>query len=119
MKSYENSKIPRLFQLMEEKNIKASHITRDLKISSGNISDWKSGKAFPTNAVLHALADYLDTTPEYLKGETDIKEKPSDSGELDKIDREIIKIFTSLSDEKKQAALEYMTFLNRKENGEK
>ena len=80
MKSYENSKIPRLFQLMEEKNIKASHITRDLKISSGNISGWKTGAGLPTNAVLHALADYLDTTTDYLTGKTDIKEKPTESG---------------------------------------
>ena len=83
MKSYENSKIPRLFQLMEEKNIKAAQITRDIGISSGNISDWKSGKAFPTKGILVSLADYLDTTPEYLTGKTDIKEKPSEDGELE------------------------------------
>ena len=79
MKTYENSKIPRLFKLMEEKGIKASQLTRDLNISSGNISGWKTGVGFPSNAVLHALAQYLGTTVEYLKGETDIKEKPVQS----------------------------------------
>lgn len=77
MKTYEKSKIPRLFELMEESGVKASQITRDLHISSGNISDWKSGKAAPTKAALITLADYLGTTPEYLLGETEKKEKPS------------------------------------------
>lgn len=44
------------------------------------------------------------------------KKKPSENGELDEIDNEIIKVFSSLSVEKKKAALEYLTFLNRQEN---
>lgn len=75
MKMFENSKIPRLFELMTEKNIKAAQITRDLNISSGNISDWKSGKAAPSNVAMVALANYLDTTVSYLTGKTDEKEK--------------------------------------------
>lgn len=55
---------------MEEKGIRASQLTRDLNISSGNISGWKTGVGFPSNAVLHALAQYLGTTVEYLKDET-------------------------------------------------
>ena len=46
------------------------------------------------------------------------KEKPSDNGELDEIDNEIIKVLSSLSAEKKKAALEYLTFLSRQENGD-
>lgn len=75
MKTFENSKIPRVFELMQEKGIKGAQITRDLGVSSGNISDWKSGKASPSSAVLVALANYLDTTVEYLTGESDEKEK--------------------------------------------
>ena len=81
MKTFESSRIPRMFQLMQEKNIKASQISRDLRISSGNISDWKSGKATPTNAVLMAIANYLGTTADYLLGKTDKKEKPSAKSE--------------------------------------
>lgn len=74
MKTFENSKIPRVFELMQEKGVKGAQITRDLGVSSGNISDWKSGKASPSSAVLVALANYLDTTVEYLTGESDEKE---------------------------------------------
>lgn len=49
---------------------------------------------------------------------TDQKEKPSVDGELDELDHEIIKLFSSLSDEKKKAALNYIAFLTQQENGE-
>lgn len=80
MKDYTKSKIPRLFEIMEEKGIKGADITRDLRISSGNISNWKTGINVPSKIALSSLADYLGTTPEYLLGETDIKEKASVNG---------------------------------------
>lgn len=80
MKDYTKSKIPRLFEIMEEKGIKGADITRDLHISSGNISDWKSGRHAPAYGIIVTIADYLGTTPEYLLGETDIKEKASVNG---------------------------------------
>lgn len=106
MKSYENSKIPRLFQLMEEKNIKAAQITRDLKISSGNISGWKTGAGLPTNAVLRALADYLNTTPEYLIGETDVKERSPEehTEEISPDELALIKSYRRNTEEIKKAA---------------
>lgn len=84
MKTYENSKIPRLFELMAENGIKASHLTRDLSISSGNISDWKRGKASPTKPTLVLIAKYLNTTPEYILGETDVKQNSEPKNEQKK-----------------------------------
>ena len=118
MKSYENSKIPRLFQLMEEKNIKAAQITRDLKISSGNISGWKTGAGLPTNAVLRALADYLNTTPEYLTGETDEKRKTA--GKPDGISNDDVNALDDALDgltaEELQQVRKYAEFLKQQRN---
>ena len=118
MKSYENSKIPCLFQLMNEKNIKAAPITRDLGISSGNLSDWKSGKAFPTKGILVSLADYLDTTPEYLTGKTDEKRKTA--GKPDGISNNEINALDDALDgltaEELQQVRKYAEFLKQQRN---
>lgn len=75
MKDYSKSQIPRLFSIMGEKNITAAQLCKTIGISSGNFSDWRSGKCKPTKAVLFALAQQLGVTPEYLLGETDVREK--------------------------------------------
>jgi DNA-binding XRE family transcriptional regulator len=62
------TKIPRLFELMDERNVKAKKLAEDLGISSGNISDWKSGRSQPNPTILPQLADYFGVTTDYLLG---------------------------------------------------
>ena len=66
------------------------------------------------------LAEVLNDDVNAWNGITFVepKEKPSVDGELDELDHEIIKLFSSLSDEKKKAALNYIAFLTQQENGE-
>lgn len=113
MKGIEESKIPRLFLLMKEKGITAATLSKDLRISKGNISDWKFGRAAPSTLALATLSDYLGTTPEYLLGETDIKEKPTGAGEL-LFDNEIFKLYQSLSPELQKQADDYLKYLASK-----
>ena len=110
--------IKRVRQLLKEKGIYGKDMLADLEINKNQLTRWEKENTIPTKAVLIAIADYLETTPEYLLGETDIKEKLSANGELDELDNEIIRVFSSLSDEKKKAALEYLAFLKQQENGD-
>ena len=48
-----------LFSLLEKKNIKQSELSKATGISTGNISDWKKGKSFPSAEKLLLIADYL------------------------------------------------------------
>ena len=66
IKGAENSKIPVLFELMEERNVKASDITRETGIQAGSISDWKSGRSVPTGDRLLALAKFFRVSTSYL-----------------------------------------------------
>lgn len=120
MKTFENSKIPRVFELMQEKGVKGAQITRDLGVSSGNISDWKSGKASPSSAVLVALANYLDTTVEYLTGESDEKKKPpvETEGEYDEDEdfKAFSKVLGDLTPEELQKVLSYAEFVLKQRN---
>ena len=122
MSKYENCRIPRLFELMDELKITAATFSRDLKISKGNVTDWKMGRATPSKLALSAIADYLNTTPEYLLGETNDRQKETTLQDipegLSELDTEIIKIYASLPEEKKQQALSYLEFLRKTSQGD-
>ncbi len=84
-------KVPNLFKLLQEKNISSTQLSRDLRISTGNISDWKSGKSSPNAKKLSEIAEYLETTSAYLLGYE--KEKSSANAELEEKDRILIEAY--------------------------
>lgn len=63
-----------LFKRMESKGINARKLSEATGISTGNISDWKSGRSLPTALKLDALASFLDCSVDYLLGRTDCPE---------------------------------------------
>lgn len=57
-------------------------LTDYLGINYSSFAAWKAGRNKSYLKYLHAIADFLDVSVEYLKGETDEKKKPSaDKGE--------------------------------------
>ena len=60
-----------LFSRIKEKGITAKKLSEETGISTGNISDWKSGRSMPTAIKLDILATYLDCSVDYLLGRTD------------------------------------------------
>ena len=63
--------IDNLFRRISDLGITAMKVSKETGISSGNISDWKSGKSMPSAVALDALADYLDCSVDYLLGRTE------------------------------------------------
>lgn len=131
MKEFEKSKVPRLFELLKEKNITAAELARELHISKGNITDWKMGRATPSKIALVAIADYLGTTTEYLQGEnglkfttntvtgnynvvgnhnSDVRMNTSPDGLTDQ-ETELVRIYRTLSEINKAKALLYIAEL--------
>lgn len=74
--------LTRILLLLEQQQKQQKDLADFLGINRNNITDWKSGKSKSYNKYLYQIATYLNTTPEYLKGETDIKEKPVADDEL-------------------------------------
>lgn len=64
----------RVFELIREKGIKQKDLADALGISTGNISDWKSGRARPSIDVLEKLAEYFHVSIDYLSGRTDCRD---------------------------------------------
>lgn len=101
MKDYSLSKIPRLFELMEERNTKAKDIVQATGIAQSSFTDWRKGK-MPSPDKLKILADYFNVSIEYLTG------SESDENSLDiSIQAEV----RQLSDQNKAEVLKYIKFL--------
>ena len=61
------------FKLLDNRGI-AADMSKTTGISSGNISDWKSGRSKPSAETLIKIAEYFDCSIDYLLGRTDMKE---------------------------------------------
>lgn len=105
-----------LSKLCAENNTSPTSVIVDLQLSRGSVTSWKNGKV-PHHSTLLKIADYFNVSVDYLL--TGQKEKaPQDIPEgLSELDAEIIKVCSTLPEEKKQQALSYLEFLH-KQGGE-
>lgn len=92
--------IDRIKALTKEKGISLSFICGKLGLARNYLSEVKNGKAKLTDDRLAIIADILNTTPEYLKGETDEKEKPADLV-VSEQDKEAMDLYSRLTPEQK------------------
>lgn len=88
--------IERIESLAKEKGLSLSFISVKLGLRRTYLKDVKLGRSSIPNDRLAQIADILDTTPEYLRGETDIKEKPAEDGELSEDDIKLLEFFNRL-----------------------
>lgn len=59
------------FAILENAKVTNKALSTAIGVSSGNISDWKSGKSKPNIDAITKIADYLDCSIDYLLGRTD------------------------------------------------
>lgn len=99
--------IDRIKSLSKEKGIKLSFLCEKLGLRRGYFSDCANGKDRLTDERISVIADALGTTPAYLMGETDQKEKPTgnDADGLTAEMRELLTLFDAASPEIRAAAL--------------
>lgn len=80
---------------------------RSLGLKGGeSVSQWISGYSDGYKQYLYEISDKYNVSVEWLKGETDLKEKqPTDNGELSKDEAELVELFTNAPEWKRKAAL--------------
>lgn len=66
----------RILEEMQHQNKQQTELGEYLNITPNIITDWKSGRLKSYKKYLHGIADFLGVSVEYLRGETDKKEKP-------------------------------------------
>jgi transcriptional regulator with XRE-family HTH domain len=68
--------LERIIKELKNQNKLQQDLTNYLGINYSSFGNWKAGRNKSYQKYLHAIADFLDVSVEYLKGETDQKEKP-------------------------------------------
>lgn len=99
-------RVPVLMKILEERGM-ANKISKATGISSGNISDWKSGKSAPKPEALAKIAQFLNCTVDYLLGNTDNSQSLTDG--LSGDEQRLITAYRELNDEGKNQADIYIT----------
>lgn len=99
--------INRIKALSKERGTSLTFMYKQIGLPSGYLRDVKDNKTSLTDSRLLAIADFLNTTPEYLKGETDIKEKaaPISGNDFSERDIQLLNIFKQLPVEEQDLLL--------------
>lgn len=102
----------RIKELAKERDITLAVLCRKIGVSRTYFSKASARDRSFSADRLKQIADALNTTAEYLLGETDQKEKPADVvSELSERDREILDLMLSLSEENFEKAYSYLEYL--------
>ena len=73
-------------QLLDEKGLKNSDVSRGANVSNMTLSDWKNGKTVPKTSTIKKIAEFLDVSVDYLTCGKEI-----DNKEMARIDIELAK----------------------------
>lgn len=106
MNSYENSTLPRLFELLEERKMTAKQVSEATGIATSSFAAWRNGTRKPKIEAIQAISAYLDVPIEYLTG-TKAEEKTLDL----KVQAEM----NQLSENQKADVLKYIEFIKSKD----
>jgi transcriptional regulator with XRE-family HTH domain len=85
-----------MFQIMDEKGIKAREICSLLQIKENTLSSWKVRNKDPEARDIFALCEYLGVSCEYLLTGTETSEGRSEGGSFDREDLELLRLIQQL-----------------------
>lgn len=86
-------------------------------LKSGNlISDWLKGRSVSYNNYIYEISDKYNVSVEWLKGETDVKEKPApkNGDGLSEEERIMLEKFRRISEDERKTLLRIMNGLAEK-----
>lgn len=114
--------VGRIKCLLNKKGIYAKDMLADLGINKNQLTRWEKSGTLPNTMVLNAIASYLDTTPEYLTGQTDDPSPASTATAADTEEsadvKEFARLAASLPEEDQEKLLEYVLFLKSRHTHE-
>ena len=97
--------LERIIQELKEQNKKQRDLTDHLGLTHNIFGNWKAGRNSSYKKYIHAIAQYLDVSVEYLKGETETKKSP-DEFQLTEDEMLLLKLFRQIPEERQRAFLE-------------
>ncbi len=94
-------KILNLFTLMQERKVSQKQLSEAIGFSSGNISDWKTGRSSPGIDALLKIADYFNVSVDYLLGIDTKYNKDVLTVELSDDKKRLLEMYDMLTDMEK------------------
>jgi transcriptional regulator with XRE-family HTH domain len=93
----------RLKQLLKEKNITKKQFCDDIQINKNLPKYWEDNNTCPNRTILNSIANYFNVSVEYLKGETDIREKEKTPTNVGEGEQELFELWSNVPAEKREA----------------
>lgn len=113
----------RFLQLCNDRGVKPSRVAVDTQFNKGSITSWKKRydqgqDTQPTAEILNKVATYFGVSTDYLLGNTDIKNPPSQQGP-----EEIAKVAlfggdSEVTEEMWQEVKDYVNYIKQKHSKE-
>lgn len=97
----------RLDDLIESSGKKKKYLSERMGHAGRYLNDAKKQNTNIKGDDLRILAEELNTTPEYLTGESDEKEKPAHDS-VDELEEEFLRLIRQCSPEQKQREILYL-----------
>lgn len=114
--------VERVKYLLKQKKIYAKDMLAELGINKNQLTRWEKSDALPNNMILNAIAAYLDTTVDYLIGNTDTPSPVSTTTAADTEEstdvKEFARLAASLPEDDRKRLLEYVLFLKSRHTHE-
>lgn len=108
--------LPNLKLLRKEYGISQQRLADEIGISQPSINKYENHDIEPEIEILIRLADYFNTSVDYIIGHTDVRRKIEHLEEyaLNKTEADLITCFRSLNDDERQCiSLTVHTFMKR------
>ena len=88
----------------------AAQLSRAIGVNEGTVSSYKKGAYEPKQRRLEQIASVLRVSPAWLMGE-DVPMSGVKDSNLNDRDREIISMFSALTESEKKSVLDYISFV--------
>ena len=107
----ENCKCPKLFEELDRQGLSQKEFAAKIGASTGNISDWVSGRSAPTRRRWQTISEVLGKPANELMG---TKKEPANSGRFEALSDS----FYSLPQKEQEEIVKQMEALIKKAKGE-
>ena len=104
----------RLKTLREKRGLMQKAVAADLNIGNTTLSNYEQNVSSPNPEILVSIADYFDTSVDYLLGRTD--NPAPHTNNLSETETDMVHLYRSLDDEGKRELADYAAFLAYKKN---
>ena len=103
----------KLKEIREDKKLQQKDIAKELKRTVACISSWETGKTEPSLDDIIRLSNVLDVSIDYLLGKTDEFGITQNDILYTKVEKNIIKALSSLSNEEQYQVLGYIQAIEK------